>query len=307
LNYKFNSFLDLASGVSYRKLRTEQNNPYSAKLNAENQMASAFTSLFFRTNTGFQAELGGRINEHSEYGNNFTYTLNPSYLFADRYKVFVNLSSAYRVPSLYQLFSDYGNIALEPETTTSFEAGFDLNFSQKLNLSLSYFNRDIENVIDFGQIASNRFGYINQNRQKDNGFELELGYKPISILNLNAFYAYVDGNLETPAKTEFNLFRRPKNSYGLNAAVDLSKKISMNLIYKRTGERLDRYYDGASFKTLEANLDAFNMLDAYIQYQPKANLTLFIDVKNMLNEDYVEFSGYQSKRLNFNAGFRLGL
>lgn len=307
LNYKFNGFLDLASGVSFRKLSTEQNNPYSSKLIAKNRMASAFTSLFFRTNTGFQAELGGRVNEHSEYGNNFTYTLNPSYLFADRYKVFVNLSSAYRVPSLYQLFSDYGNLALEPETTTSFEAGFDLNFSQNLNLSLSYFNRDIENVIDFGQIASNRFGYINQNRQKDNGFELELGYKPISIFSLNAFYAYVDGNIETPTKTEFNLFRRPKNSYGLNAALDLSKKISMNLIYKRTGDRLDRYFDGASFKTVEANLDAFNMLDAYIQYKPKANLTLFTDVKNLLNEDYVELSGYNAKGLNFNAGFRLGI
>lgn len=307
LNYNFNRFLDLASGVSYRRLSTEQYNPYSAKLTADNQMASAFTSIFFRTNSGFQAELGGRINNHSEYGNNFTYTINPSYLFAEKYKLFVNLSSAYRVPSLYQLFSDYGNLALKPETTTSFEAGFDLNFSQSLNFSLSYFERDIENVIDFGQIATNKFGYINQNRQKDNGFELELAYKPLSILNLNAFYAYVDGELTTPAKTESNLFRRPKSSYGLNAEVDLSKKLSFNLIYKHTGNRLDRYFDGATFKTLEANLDAFNILDAYIQYKPKSNLTLFTDVKNVLNEDYVEFAGYQTKGLNFNSGFRLAL
>jgi vitamin B12 transporter len=307
LNYKFNNNLDIASGVSFRKLNTEQNNPYGPKLKADNQIGSTFTSLFFRTKTGFQAEFGGRINQHSEYGNNFTYTINPSYLFADRYKLFVNLSSAYRVPSLYQLFSDYGNLALKPENTSSFEAGLDLNFSEKMNFSFSYFKRDIENVIDFGQIASNRFGYINQNRQKDNGFELEFVYKPISFLSFNAYYAFVDGEIETPTIKEFNLFRRPQNSYGLNAALDLSKKISLNLIYKRTGDRLDRYYDGATYKTLEAKLDSFDMIDAYIEYQPKSNLTLFSDVKNLLNKDYVEFAGYQTKGLNFNAGFRLGI
>jgi vitamin B12 transporter len=309
LNYNLNSFVDLASGVSYRSLSTVQHNPYSARLNANNQIASAFTSLFLRTKTGFQAEIGGRINEHSEYGNNFTYTLNPSYLFTDRFKLFVNLSSAYRVPSLFQLFSEYGNLDLKPESTTSFETGVDFNFSQSFNFSASFFQRDIENVIDFGQIAANKFGYINQNRQKDNGFELEMAYNPNSIWTINAFYAYVDGEISTPVKTEFNLFRRPKNSYGLNAGIDFSKKVSLNLIYKRTGDRLDRYFDGSSFKTVEANLEAFNMLDAYIQYKPKTsgNLTFFTDVKNVLNQDYVELSGYQSKGVNFNAGFRLVL
>lgn len=307
LNYNFSKFIDLAGGISYRKLSTEQNNPYSSALFADNNMTSAFTSLFFRTNTGFQAELGGRLNKHSEYGSNFTYTINPSYLFAERYKLFVNLSSAYRVPSLYQLFSQYGNLSLEPETTTSFESGFDLNFSQNINFSLSYFRRDVKSVIDFGQIAANKFGYINQNRQKDNGFELELGLKPSSKISLNAYYAYVNGEVTTPVKTAFNLFRRPKNTYGLNAGIELSKKISMNLLYKHTGDRTDRYFDGKTFKTVEADLGSFNMVDAYIQYKPSTKLTLFTDVKNLLNEDYIEFAGYQTKGLNFNAGFRFGI
>jgi vitamin B12 transporter len=307
LNYNFSKSIDLAGGVSYRKLSTEQHNPYSSALFADNNMASAFTSLFFRTNTGFQAELGGRLNNHSDYGSNFTYTINPSYLFAEQYKIFVNLSSAYRVPSLYQLFSAYGNLALEPETTTSFETGFDLNFTQNINLSLSYFKRDVENVIDFGQIATNKFGYINQNRQQDNGFELEFGLKPLTMISLNAYYAYVNGEVTTPVNTAFNLFRRPKNSYGLNAGIELSEKVSLNLIYKHTGDRTDRYYDGKTFKTVQADLGSFNMVDAYIQYKPTSKLTLFSDVKNILNEDYIEFAGYQTKGLNFNAGFRLGI
>lgn len=305
LNYAFTNFIDIASGISYRKLTTNQNNPYSSALNAENNIKSLFTSVFLKSNSGFQAEIGGRYNDHSEYGNNFTYTINPSYLIASRYKVFVNMSSAYRVPSLYQLFSQYGNLNLKPETSISYEAGFDLNFTQKINLSLAYFKRDVENVIDFGQVSPGKFGYINQNRQKDNGIEIELGIKPVSGIDLNAFYAFVNGEVTTPLNTSFNLFRRPKNSYGLNAGFELSNTISFNLIYKHTGDRRDRYFDNSTFKTIEAELGAFNILDAYVQYKPANRLTLFTDIKNLLNEKYTEFTGYQTKGLNFNAGFRL--
>lgn len=305
LNYSLSDMIDIASGISYRYSATGQNNPYSAPLNAHNDMKSMFTSIFVKSDMGFQAEIGGRYNDHSEYGSNFTYTLNPSYLIKDRYKLFVNLSSAYRVPSLYQLFSEYGNIDLKPETATSYEAGFDLNFSENINLSLAYFKRNVENVIDFGQVVPGKYAYINQNQQKDKGFEVELGFKPVSYIDLKAFYAFVDGEVSTPTNTAFNLFRRPKNSYGLNAGFEVSKALSLNLIYKHTGERRDRYFDNSTFKTLEAELGSFNMLDAYLQYKPADRLTLFTDIKNILDENYTEFSGYQTKGLNFNAGFRL--
>ncbi len=305
LNYAFNRMIDIASGVSYRFAKTEQRNRFSPPLFADNNIKSVFTSMFIRSNSGFQAELGGRLNDHSQYGENFTYTINPSYLFADRYKVFVNVSSAYRVPSLYQLFSQYGNLSLEPETSVTYEAGFDLNFMDNLNLSLAYFKRDIDNVIDFGQIRQGVFGYINQNNQKDKGFEIELGFKPSASLNLNAFYAYVDGEVTTPTATIFNLFRRPKNSFGLNAGYDVSEKLSFNLIGKFTDKRKDRYFDSSTFKTIEADLDSYTMLDLYAQFKPANRLALFTDVKNILDKQYVDFSGYTTKGINFNAGFRL--
>ena len=305
LNYAFNDIIDIASGVSYRFSQTEQRNRFSAPLFADNNLKSLFTSIFIRSNTGFQAEVGGRVNDHSQYGSNFTYTLNPSYLIADRYKIFVNVSSAYRVPSLYQLFSQFGNLNLEPETSVTYEAGFDFNFTDKLNLSLAYFKRDIDNVIDFGQVRTGVFGYINQNNQKDNGFEIELGFKPSSSINLNAFYAYVDGEVTTPASTTFNLFRRPKNSVGLNAGYDINEQVSFNLIYKFMDQRKDRYFDNSTFKTVIADMDSYNMVDLYAQYKPAGRVTLFTDVKNILNEQYVDFSGYSTIGLNFNAGFKL--
>ena len=305
LNYAFNRFVDIASGVSYRLSKTDQSNPFSKPLLADNNIKSLFTSLFIRSNTGLQAEFGGRVNDHSQYGSNFTYTLNPSYLIANRYKLFVNVSSAYRVPSLYQLFSQFGNLNLEPETSVSYEAGLDFNFSDKLNFAFSYFKRNIDNVIDFGQVKPGAFAYINQNNQKDNGFELELGFKPSPAINLNAFYAHVNGEVTTPASQIFNLFRRPKDSFGLNAGFDVNTNFSFNLIYKYTGDRKDRYFDSSTFKTVNADMESYNMVDLYAQYQASPTLSLFTDVKNLLDEKYIDVSGYNTKGLNFNAGFRL--
>ncbi len=307
LNYALNNFVDLASGISYRYSETDQNNPFSAALKADNNIKSVFTSVFLKSNSGFHFEIGGRLNNHSEYGNNFTYTLNPSWLITDRYKVFANLSSAYRIPSLYQLFSQYGNLNLEPETATSYEAGFDLVFSDKINLSAALFRRDIENVIDFGQITTGKFGYINQNRQNDRGLEIELNLKPHSAISLNAFYAFVEGEVTTPVNTSFNLFRRPKNSFGLNAGLDLNHALSMNIIYKYTGDRSDRYFNSSNFKVEEAELGSYGLIDAYVQYKPAKRLTLFTDIRNILDENYTEFAGYQTKGLNFSAGFKLAV
>ena len=305
INYQLTSFLDLTSGASYKLSTTDQSNAYSDRLITDNNIKSLFTSLFLKTSSGFHAELGGRVNDHSQYGENFTYTINPSYVINDRYKVFVNLSSAYRVPSLYQLFSQYGNLGLKPESSRTYEAGLDLDLlPEKLNLNLSYFDRKISDVIDFGAISPTQFGYINQNEQNDKGLEIEMSFKPTRILSFNAFYAYVDGEMTSPIGTAFNLFRRPKNTFGANAGLSIGKSVAVNLTYKFTGNREDFYFD-SSFNQVSADLDSYNMLDAYIQYQPVSKLTLFADVKNLLDEDYREFAGYNTKGLNFNAGFRL--
>jgi vitamin B12 transporter len=47
------------------------------------------------------------------------------------------------------------------------------------------------------------------------------------------------------------------------------------------------------------------MVDLYAQYQVSPRLGLFTDVKNLLDEKYIDISGYNTKGLNFNAGFRL--
>ena len=291
-------FADLISGLSYKESATDQLSPWGS-LSAKNHISSAYSSIFFKLGEHLRTELGGRLNRHSEYGKNATYTINPSYVFANRYKFFINFSSAYKVPSLYQLFSEYGNLALKPERTQTFEAGADMDIVDKLTLNTAYFKRNIADVIGFDI----NYRYINQAKQFDEGMELEWKYKWSSKINLDGFYAFVTGKqVQADGQTEANLFRRPKHSLGLNLRATLSPKFSTALYYKWIGSRQDSYYDAALGQGMTVDLKAYNLLDAYVQYAPKQSIKLFVDLKNILNTDYVDFTGYTTKGINLNVG-----
>ena len=292
-------FADLISGLSYKESATDQLSPWGS-LSAKNHISSAYSSFFFKLGEHIRTELGGRLNRHSEYGNNATYTINPSYVFANRYKFFINFSSAYKVPSLYQLFSEYGNLALKPERTQTFEAGADMELiADKLTLNTAYFKRNIADVIGFDM----NYRYINQAKQYDEGLELEWKYKWSSKINLDGFYAFVTGKLvQADGQTEANLFRRPKHSLGLNLQAAISPKLTAALYYKWMGSRQDSYYDAALGQGMTTDLKAYNLLDAYIQYAPKQSIKLFIDAKNIVDTDYVDFTGYTTKGFNLNVG-----
>lgn len=117
-------------------------------------------------------ELGGRSNFDSKYGTNFTYTINPSLYIANQLKLFGTVASAFKAPSLYQLFSQYGNVGLKPESTTSYEAGFDWQpVKNTLSFNTVFYKYDTRDVIYFKNLANPPYGvYENGALQKDKGF-----------------------------------------------------------------------------------------------------------------------------------------
>ncbi|GAI19497.1 unnamed protein product, partial [marine sediment metagenome] len=129
--YPFSSFR-LTAGGDFRSSNTDyqatQISAFGSSKTAQSSdsikqnQVSVYAALNYIANS-FSVEGGGRFNNHSEYGSNFAFNINPSFLINQRVKVFANLSSGYKTPSLYQLFSVYGNKDLEPETSLNLEAG----------------------------------------------------------------------------------------------------------------------------------------------------------------------------------------
>lgn len=314
--------IKLTSGIDFRSSQSDQEylsissfGPYSTKyandsLN-QNQLGF-YTAVNWNASSGFNLELGGRVNIHSEYGSHFVFNINPSYLVNKQVKIFANLSSAYRTPSLYQLFSEYGNRELDPEAGFTGEAGLQyFSAGNKFTGRAVAFSRKVNDVIFFFyNPATFTSQYINQDKQKDNGFELEASYKIASTTTIKAFYTYTTGEITTKQAgkdtTYNNLLRRPKSSIGINLTSQVSKNFFISSNVMSAGKRKDAYYDSNTFTTIYTTLKSYVLWDIYAEYGfIKNKLKLFTDLRNITGSKYTEISGFSTLGFNGYGGILL--
>jgi vitamin B12 transporter len=316
LHVPLNRQIKLTGGIDFRSSQSDQDylsissfGPYSTKyandsLN-QNQLG-IYTAVNWNAVSGFNLELGGRVNIHSEYGSHFVFNINPSYLINKQVKVFANFSSAYRTPSLYQLFSEYGNRELDPEAGFTGEAGAQyFSVDNKFTGRTVVFSRMVNDVIFFFyNPATFSSQYINQDKQKDHGFELEASYKIANTTTLKAFYTYTTGEITTRQAgkdtTYNNLLRRPKSSIGINLTSQVSKNFFISTNIMSVGKRKDAYFDNTTFTTVYTTLKNYALWDIYAEYGFINNkLKLFTDLRNITNSKYTEISGFNT--LGFNG------
>jgi vitamin B12 transporter len=314
LNYSLGKHFDLTSGASVKYSITNQYSLYNSigynpppsvigGDSAHNSIASVYSSLFYKAGI-FHMELGGRYNHDSKYGSNFTYTINPSLYLADQFKVFATVASAFKSPSLYQLFSQYGNTDLKPETTTSYEAGFDWEIIKKtLTFNTVFYKYDTKDVIYFFSESFLPYAsfYKNGSFQHNKGFESEVKLN-VDKMTAFAYASYVTGTLIDAAGMKTTLFRQPKNTYGVNVYYQFVKSFSAGLNYKYTGDRTDENFN--TFPATNVTLKHYNLVDAHLQYAANTHISLFADLKNLFDEKYTEWLGYNTRGFNFMAGIR---
>ncbi len=290
-NQKFGSKLDVLVGLDNRATKLNTGNRPTTNL------FSTYGSIFLHDLSVFNLEVGGRYNKHKEYGENYTYNVTPSVNIIKQVKLFGTISTAFKAPTLENLFGQYGaNLDLKPEKSKNYEAGVNFDFGDgKYTLRVAGFKRDLTNAIVYGNV-----GYINQDFQSSKGFEIEPAVK-LGIFNINGYYTYVEG-------TEFNyvdnlisdyLLRRPKHIFGINAGVQATQNLYLSSSFKYNGKRTD----GNFTDYVVENLPSYKLLGFYGEYAlAKRRVKLFADLKNVLNEKYDEFYGYSSMGFNMNAG-----
>lgn len=314
---KINDKFEFVAGADYRAANTDQTYVSFSKYGkyeaapigadtSKTNIFSIYTSGLLKTQIGLFLELGGRYNVHSLYGNNFTYSFNPSYILNKNLKFFVNLSTGFKAPSLYQLFSLYGNKELKSEQSVSSEVGFQVfSTNKKSNLRVLYFDRNTKDVIFFESLNNYPYGqYINFDKQHDYGFEFE-GKAQLGKVNLWGNLTILDGAITTKiAKkdtTYNNLFRRPANLFNLGMGYQMLSNLYVSVSMRSVGKRTDRFYNSATFKTESTILEEYTTMDFYVEYKFNKKIKAYIDLKNLTNVQYFDVYGYNTRRFNFMA------
>jgi len=309
--------IDVLVGADYRNQLTGQNyfsissfgpftsTPLSDDSTKVNQFG-AYASVVVKDVKGFNVELGARYNNFNKYGNVFTFSFNPSYVINNSIKIFGNISSGFKAPSLYQVYSEYRNPngELKPEKSLSIEGGIQY-YKDNINLRAAYFSRDIKDNIVFYSAGAPTYAnyYVNADKQKDKGLELETSIV-FGKVTLNANYVNLDGKVETKAGLKdtsfFNLYRRPRQTVNLNVGIELCKNWNMNIGVQSIGKRYEAVYASAPIE-----MPAYYVWNLYSTYCITKNIKAFVDLKNITDEKYSEVYGYNSRRFNFMAGVNL--
>lgn len=275
---------------------------------AKQSQVSLYGAANFISND-FSVEAGGRFNHHSKYGSNGAFNLNPSFVIHQQLKLYSNISSGYRVPALYQLYSIYGNKDLKPEQSLNLEGGLQWFVKEnKGYIRATYFQRNVKNLIVFYTSPAFVSYYINRDKQKDHGIEID-GKLDVGIFSIKVFYSYVDGKIETKKGTKdtsyFNLIRRPKHSASLNTGVQLTASLFTSLQVIYNSQSGDVYFDPATFTAKRVRLTDYILFNFYTEYAlPGKHLVVFADLRNISDVNYRESYGYNTPGFNGYGGLR---
>ena len=196
-------------------------------------------------------------------------------------KVYGNIGFTYRIPTYTDLYySDpisNGNPDLEPEEAFAQEIGIKYN-SQSLRTSLSIFNRDATNLIDYLRPNTTEEIYTATNIAEANtkGIEFDAAYnfKMKSFNQTFALgYAYLDDNiLEQNEELSRYSLNTLKHHFTSRLSTQLFKNVRQNIVYKyaeRTTGQTYNVWDASvvvELKQVELSLTASNIFDAdYIE------------------------------------------
>ncbi|MEZ5488375.1 MAG: TonB-dependent receptor [Steroidobacteraceae bacterium] len=115
-----------------------------------------------------------RRDEDSEFDGKSTGSLAWGWTFAPQWRLTASAANSFRVPTLYQRFSEYGNPALVPETGRNLELGLRWTTAAG-EVSLNGWRNKVSNLIGFGAAGPcfSAFGcYVNVDRAQIEGLTL---------------------------------------------------------------------------------------------------------------------------------------
>ena len=237
---------------------------------------------------------GLRYEDNEKFGSKTTCRVAPSYTINDTVLKF-SYGTGFRAPSLYELYSPYGNTALKAETSSGWDTGFEQKVSERLKLGVTYFRMDYNNRIDF-DLATYQYEQV-AGLTKTLGIESFLEWKPVDPLLLAVNYTYT--STADPFGSE--LLRRPKNKVGITATGKLSRKLKVSSNMQWVGGRIDNGVEGNS----TGQLPSYFLLNTTGSCQLTDKIELYGRVDNVFNVYYEEAWGYATPGRSAYAGIKV--
>lgn len=310
-NYSIADSIRIIGGASNEKTEYKFSNPSSFNPNPKPSTATAELSSIYieaqaEPTNKLNATLGIRYDDHSQYGDNVSLRSTLSYRPQKNTVIRFSYGDGFKAPSLYQLYSEYGNTDLKPEISSAYEFGLRQKIGSFI-LDASYFNRETENQIgwfpcwpDYKALCDIRpFGfYDNIAKTKTTGYEAQLKgklynfYIDLGISQIDPKNASI-GDLNNGKIQP----RRPKDQVKLNIGYDLTDRFYTSLEYLYNGKS----YDNPSNSVV---LKEYNLIALRANYKLNDNISVYGRIENLTDKVYQTAYSYGNLPRTFTIGLR---
>lgn len=206
-------------------------------------------------------------------------------IFTEDLSANANYGTAYKTPSLYNLYAEWGtgNLNLVPEDIKSFDASIEYK-----DFTVKYFTSTIDNEIFYNNTTWNYAQSDKESKYKGYEISYQTGFETtlFSVKYMNQSAKDGDGN---------DLQRREKEKVNFSADYFGIKAFNFNL----NGEYVGNRYDDLA-KTKPTG--KYTVLNTVINYEYKKNLNLYLKINNIADKNYQEVDGYASSPRAYYVG-----
>lgn len=233
-----------------------------------------------------------RHDGYDAFNDKTTGKIGAKYFLSGDTTLSANYGTAYRVPSLYELYAPatlwgaVGNANLTPETTK----GYDITVQYK-GFSATYFHNEINNLIDYTTGYNNVTGMTTFK-----GYELKYQYAMRDLLSLNFAYNKLfakDKNGAYYAKRPHDSAKATLDFYGIDKLL-----VSATAHYVGTRHELD--YSSWPANTVQTG--RYTLWSLMGNYELTNTLTLYVKGENLTDKLYQEVNGYGTAGRSFYCG-----
>jgi vitamin B12 transporter len=239
---------------------------------------------------------GMRYDDHDTFGDENTVRAAIAWSATPTTILRASYGEGFKAPTLFQLFSEFGNEDLAPERADAWDVGVEQHLlSDALVLSATYFGRNTRNMIDFvscfpstdPRCATRPFGFYDNVAKTDaEGIELGLTARIGERLRVEANYTDLDATNRAPGSNfGRDLPRRPAQT--LNGEVTYAWPIGLTTSIAAVHS--GRSFDNASNSVV---LDSYTVVDLRAAFVFRDNLELYGRLENAFDEEYETIARY---------------
>jgi vitamin B12 transporter len=234
-----------------------------------------------------------RHDSYSTFENKTTFKigLKNNCALVEGLSVAANYGTAYNVPSLYQLYSPYGNVTLNPESTTSFDVTLAFH-----DLKISYFDTKIDDMIDFDNTK-----YANiEGTSKISGIEASYQKNIFTDFLFTLNYTHL---LNAENQEGEILKRRVKDSVKFSLDYYGITDLHLGLNAEYVGSRTDMKFN-PDFSKSDVETGEYTLLNITANYSLNKEIEVYAKIINLTDVEYQTVYGYAASPRAVYAGVR---